>query len=91
MREIDAGEFVLKLRGRIDGLMHQDDVLLIEEIKTVRHLTDEKEVDRELERHVLLVRELASLDDAALEVPLCRALRDGDVDAHDDTKRHPRF
>jgi DNA excision repair protein ERCC-2 len=39
-REIDAGEFVLKLRGRIDGLHEQDGMLLIEEIKTVHHLSD---------------------------------------------------
>src|SRR5688500_17005856 len=39
-RDIDAGDFVLKLLGRIDGLHQQDGALLIEEIKTVHHLTD---------------------------------------------------
>ena len=40
-REIDAGEFVLKLRGRIDGVMLADGSLLIEEIKTVTQLNEE--------------------------------------------------
>src|SRR5688500_6155257 len=39
-RDIDAGDFVLNLRGRIDGLHEPDGALLIEEIKTVHHLTD---------------------------------------------------
>jgi DNA excision repair protein ERCC-2 len=39
-REIDAGEFIVKLRGRIDGLREDDEILLIEEIKTVSCLTD---------------------------------------------------
>ena len=39
-REMDAGDFILKLRGRIDALQEQGDTLLIEEIKTVRTLTD---------------------------------------------------
>src|SRR5688500_9503235 len=39
-REIDAGEFVLRLRGRIDGLHEQEETLLIEEIKTVHHLSE---------------------------------------------------
>lgn len=42
-REIDAGEFVVKLRGRIDGLMERDGVLLIEEIKTVSRLSEREE------------------------------------------------
>ncbi|HEX7862615.1 MAG TPA: helicase C-terminal domain-containing protein [Verrucomicrobiae bacterium] len=39
-REIDAGDFILKLRGRIDGLREVGGILHIEEIKTVRTLTD---------------------------------------------------
>src|SRR5687768_15075984 len=39
-RDLDAGDFILQLRGRIDGLHEQDGTLLIEEIKTVHHLTD---------------------------------------------------
>ena len=39
-RDIDAGDFVLQLRGRIDVLHEQDGTLLIEEIKTVHRLAD---------------------------------------------------
>jgi DNA excision repair protein ERCC-2 len=34
--ELDAGEFLLRIRGRIDGLLRSPDGLLIEEIKTVQ-------------------------------------------------------
>jgi DNA excision repair protein ERCC-2 len=38
--DIDAGDFIVKLRGRIDGLRNLEGILFIEEIKTVRRLTD---------------------------------------------------
>lgn len=40
--ELDAGEFVLKIRGRIDGLLASPQEVLLEEIKTVQGEWDQK-------------------------------------------------
>lgn len=40
-REFDCGEFILRLRGRIDGLIATDGKLLVEEIKTVTNLSND--------------------------------------------------
>ena len=36
VRELDAGEFTLRIQGRIDGLLPMEGSVLLEEIKTVR-------------------------------------------------------
>ncbi len=39
---VDAGEFILRIRGRIDGLLVSSEEVLIEEIKTVQGVWDQR-------------------------------------------------